>query len=71
MDVPGPDDLTAEGDFADWEYVVSRGGRPVATVSKRFFALTDTYGIDVADGEDDVLILAAAVVIDQCCHERR
>ena len=71
VDVPGPDDLTAEGDFGDWEYVFTRGGREVAVVSKRFFTWTDTYGIEIADGEDDVLILAAVVVIDQCCHERR
>jgi uncharacterized protein YxjI len=37
-------------------------------VSKRWFAFTDTYGIDVADDEDQVLILASAVVVDQACH---
>ena len=26
------------------------------------------YGVEVADGEDDVLILASAVVVDQACH---
>jgi uncharacterized protein YxjI len=40
----------------------------VATVSKRWFSLRDTYGIEIADGEDDVLILASAVVVDQVCH---
>ena len=28
----------------------------------------DTYGIDIADGQDDVLYLASAVVIDLVCH---
>jgi uncharacterized protein YxjI len=68
VDVPGPDDLEAEGDFLDHEYVFTRGGREVATVSKRWFALADTYGVEVAEGEDDVLILASAVVVDQACH---
>jgi uncharacterized protein YxjI len=68
VDVPGPDDLEAKGDFLDHEYVFLRGGREVATVSKRWFALADTYGVEVADGEDDVLILASAVVVDQACH---
>jgi uncharacterized protein YxjI len=68
VDVPGPDDLEAEGDFLDHEYAFTRGGRTVATVSKRWFALADTYGVDIADGEDDVLILASAVVVDQACH---
>jgi uncharacterized protein YxjI len=68
VDVPGPDDLEAKGDFLDHEYVFRRGDRDVATVSKRWFALGDTYGIDIAEGEDDVLILASAVVVDQACH---
>lgn len=69
IDVPGPDDLEARGDFWEREYTFTRQGRQVAVVSKRFFALSDTYGVDVADGEDDVLILAATAVIDLCCHE--
>jgi uncharacterized protein YxjI len=69
VDVPGPDDLEAKGDFLDIEYEIHRGARQVASVSKRWFSLSDTYGVDIADGEDDVLILASAVVIDMACHE--
>lgn len=69
VDVPGPDDLEAEGNFMDHEYEFSRNGRTVAQISKRWFAWTDTYGIDIAHGEDDVLILASAVVIDMVCHD--
>lgn len=68
VDVPGPNDLEAEGDFLDHEYTFRRGGKVVATVSKRWFRFTDTYGIDIEAGEDAVLILASAVVIDQVCH---
>jgi len=71
VDVPGPDDLRARGDFWDHEYTFTRGDREVARVSRAFFSLTDTYGIEVAPGEDDLLILAASVVIDLCCHEQR
>jgi len=69
VDVPGPDDLEAEGDFLDHEYTFTRHGRAVAAVSKRWFSWTDTYGVEVAEGEDDVLILATAVVIDMVCHQ--
>ena len=31
-------------------------------------ALGDTYGVDIADGEDDILILASTVVILMVCH---
>jgi uncharacterized protein YxjI len=69
VDVPGPNDLEAEGDFLDHEYTISRGGSVVATVSKRWFSWADTYGIEIADGEDDVLLLATAVVVDMVCHD--
>jgi uncharacterized protein YxjI len=63
-------DLDARGNFSDHEYTVTRGGEPVAQISKAWFSWSDTYGVDVAEGEDPVLILASTVVIDMCCHER-
>ena len=68
IDVPGPNDLEAVGDFINKDYTFERNGREVARVSKKWFRMTDTYGVDVAPGEDDVLILASAVVIDLCMH---
>jgi uncharacterized protein YxjI len=68
VDVPGPDDIEAQGSFLDMEYTFTRGGETVAEVSKRWFAFSDTYGVDIADGEDAVLILASTVVIDMVCH---
>lgn len=69
VDVPGPDDLEAQGNFLDHEYGFTRHGGPVAQVSKKWFSWSDTYGVDVAEGADDILILAATVVIDMCCHD--
>jgi uncharacterized protein YxjI len=71
VDVPGPDDLEATGDFLDHEYQFTRGDRAVASVSKQWFSFRDTYGIDVAEGEDPVLVLASAVVVDMACHADR
>jgi uncharacterized protein YxjI len=68
VDVPGPDDLEANGSLLDYEYTFHRARGPVATVSKRWFSFTDSYGVDIADGEDEVLILASTVVIDLACH---
>jgi uncharacterized protein YxjI len=68
VDVPGPDDPEANGDFTDHEYRFERAGRTVAVVSKRWFSWADTYGVDIAEGEDDILILASTVVIDMACH---
>ena len=71
VDVPGPNDPEAVGDFLDHEYAFERGGRVIATVSKRWFTWTDTYGVEIAPGEDEVLLLAATVVIDMACHGDR
>jgi uncharacterized protein YxjI len=68
VDVPGPDDLEARGNFLEHEYTFERGSREVARVSKKWFSLADTYAIDIDEGEDDVVILASAVVIDLVSH---
>lgn len=68
VDVPGPMDFDVKGDFVDHEYYFNCQGQPVATVSKKWFSWSDTYGIDIADGQDDVVILATAVAIDLMCH---
>ena len=70
VDEPGHDALTAEGEFTDHEYVFTRGDRQVASVSKQWFTFADTYGVEVDEQEDPVLLLACTVVIDECCHER-
>ena len=64
-----PDDLEAKGNFFDLEYTFYRGNREVAQVSKRWFSIRDTYGVEIAPGEDAPLILASAVVIDMISHD--
>lgn len=68
VDGGGQNHVEAAGDFLDHQYTFTRGSQPVAHVSKQWFALSDTYGVDTAQGEDDVLILASTVVIDMACH---
>jgi uncharacterized protein YxjI len=70
-DENGPHDLEAQGNFTDHKYTFTRGGRVVAEVSESWFTLTDTYGVDIADGHDDVLILACTVVIERCQEKIR
>ncbi|MFT4976290.1 MAG: hypothetical protein ACI8S6_002186 [Myxococcota bacterium] len=70
VDVPGPDDLVITGAILDHDYTVTRGKQQVARVSKAWVSLTDTYGIEVEEGEDPLLPIAAAIVIDLVIHER-
>ncbi len=64
IDVPGPDDLEVRGDLLDHEFTIQRGEQTVATISKRWFSVRDTYAVDVAPGQDDLLILAAVLALD-------
>jgi uncharacterized protein YxjI len=64
VDIPGPDDLELVGDLFDHDFTVRRGGTVVATVSKAFLTVRDTYGVDIASGEDELLILAAVLALD-------
>jgi uncharacterized protein YxjI len=64
IDLPGPHDLNVTGSLLEHEYTIARDGRTVAVVSKRWISLTETYGVDIAEGEDDVLILAATLALD-------
>jgi uncharacterized protein YxjI len=66
----GPD-LDVQGDIFDHEYDVKQGHHKIAEVSKKWFRLTDTYGVEVAEGQNDILILAIAVAMDAMTHERR
>ena len=65
IDVEGGGDLEAQGNVLDHEYEIERDGRTVAEISKRWFRARDTYGIEVAPGENDALIIAATVCIDE------
>jgi len=65
----GPD-LDVQGNILDHEYTISQGRQRVAEVSKKWFRLTDTYGVEIADNQNDILILATVVAMDAMTHER-
>jgi uncharacterized protein YxjI len=69
IDVENGGGLSAKGNIVDHEYEIERDGTTIAQVSKRWFRVRDTYGIEVAPGEDHALILAAAVCIDEMSHD--
>ena len=67
--VKGGPDLDVQGDFLDHEYSIKQGWNKVAEVSKKWFRLTDTYGVEIDPGQNDILILAIAVAIDMMAHD--
>lgn len=66
----GPD-LQVQGNILDHEYTIGDGDRKVAEVSKKWFRLRDTYGVEIAPDQNDVVILAVTVVVDMMAHEGR
>jgi uncharacterized protein YxjI len=65
IEVEGGNDLEAKGNIVDHEYKIERDGDTVAEVSKRWFRVRDTYGIEIEEEQNDALIVAVAVCIDQ------
>ena len=66
----GPD-LDIQGNILDHEYTFTEGRTPVATVSKRWFRVADSYGVEIAPGQNPVVILAATVALDAMAHPAR
>jgi uncharacterized protein YxjI len=64
----GPD-LKVQGNILDHEYTIKDGWNTIAEVSKRWLSLTDTYGVEIDDRQDDILILAVAIAIDMMAHD--
>lgn len=70
IDIPGGDDLVARGNILQHEYTISRKGerQPIAVISKKWFRLRDTYGVELESAFDAPLILAITVTIDLMAH---
>jgi uncharacterized protein YxjI len=62
--IKGGPDLDVQGNILDHEYRIGEGRQKVGEVSKKWFRVRDTYGVEVAEGQDDILILAVTVAID-------
>jgi uncharacterized protein YxjI len=61
----------AQGNIVDHEYEIKGPSGRIAEVSKKWFRVRDTYGVEVAPGQDDALVLAVAIVVDQMTHPGR
>ena len=65
IDVDGGGDMEAKGNILDHEYKIERGGDEVAEISRRWFRVRDTYGVEITQGQDDSLVIAVVVCIDK------
>ncbi|HSD01303.1 MAG TPA: LURP-one-related family protein [Gaiellales bacterium] len=65
IDVAGGAEMSAHGNIVDHEFEIESDGTKVAEVSKKWFRVRDSYGVEVAPGQNDALLLAVTVCIDQ------
>jgi uncharacterized protein YxjI len=63
--------MEISGDLLSHEFTIQRDGRTAATISKRWLSLTDSYAVDVAPGENDLLILASVLALDLAIDQQR
>jgi uncharacterized protein YxjI len=64
VEVDGAEDLKAHGNIVDHEYEIEQDGDTIATVSKKWFRVRDTYGVEVVPSADVPLVLSVVVAID-------
>jgi uncharacterized protein YxjI len=64
----GPD-LNIQGNILSLEYTIGDGDSKIAEVSRKWFRIADTYGVQIDPGQNDILILAITVAIDMMAHD--
>ena len=64
VDLAGDDEWKVQGNVVDHEYEIEADGRKVAEVSKKWFRVRDTYGVEIEDDQYTVLVLAVTVAVD-------
>jgi uncharacterized protein YxjI len=57
--------LEAVGNIIGKDFEIRDGHEVLAQVSRAWFRVRDTYGVDVAAGADDVLMICIAVCLDR------
>jgi len=61
--------LEAVGNLIDKDFEILDGDQAVARISRSWFRIRDTYGVEVAPGENDALMICIAVCLDRIHQE--
>ena len=69
IDLADGSQLEAVGNILDKEFDIQGAAGPIAHVSRSWFRVRDTYGVDVAPGQNDALVLCIAVCLDRIHHD--
>lgn len=69
VEIPEGPDMEIRGNILDHEYEIESEGRKIAEVSKKWFRIRDSYGVEIEPGQNNALILAIAAALDQMEHD--
>jgi uncharacterized protein YxjI len=70
VEVDGGPELKVHGNIVDHEYEIDIDDGPkVGHVSKKWFRVRDSYGVEVLDPAYTVLVLSVAVAVDSMSHD--
>jgi uncharacterized protein YxjI len=69
VDLADGSQLETVGNILDKEFEIRAGSQVLARISRAWFRIRDTYGVDVAPGQADVLFLAIAAALDRIQHD--
>jgi len=64
IDVHGAGGMEIKGDLLSHEFTIDQDGHTVAAISKRWLTATASYAVDIAPGENDLLVLASVLALD-------
>ena len=70
VDIPGENDYKIVGDRMAWSFKILKADVEVGSVDKKW-GVTDTYGVRVAEGADEVDVLLCGILIDQVYHDNK
>ena len=69
VEVANGPEMDIQGNLLDHEYKIEAGREKVAEVSKKWFRIRDSYGVEIEPGQNAGLILTIAAVLDQMGHD--
>jgi uncharacterized protein YxjI len=64
LSVSGGAELEIGGNFAGHDFTITENGQTIATISKAWISLADSYGVDIVAGQNDLLLLCSVLALE-------
>jgi uncharacterized protein YxjI len=71
VDLAGDREWKVQGNVVDHEYSLEEDDRKIAEISKRWFRVRDTYGVEIVPDQEPALVLAVTIAVDTMSHPAR